>query len=340
MKKNLLKFFVALCMLGGVTNLASASDATINGILQLEDKMSLNIVNRLQTIADNDNVSFSKDWPSEAFVSNPNKSFFYIVKNDFNSLELVRFEYSKNDENCFTGENPDFCVPKISPIMSKYSYNKNRYLVENTPDFVNAPTNLEKLEVLIKDGKFFDNKYSQILSDEENGETYKSCNFDSDGLVTDCMTYDKNDDSLLYVESLERRINKTGLDGIYKYVKISADGDLLEEYYYSTGVHTVYNKDGQVEAYSQVNEDKFCYYTTSLPDLYIDTVFEKDEAGNVVKEKLFDRNHKLLREYSAKYDENNNISDIKVNDYINGVDWSILPIRATQTANLPFKIRF
>ena len=96
MKKNLLKFFVALCMLGGVTNFASASDATINGILQLEDKMSLNIVNRLQTIADNDNVSFSKDWPSEAFVSNPNKSFFYIVKNDFNSLELVRFEYSKN----------------------------------------------------------------------------------------------------------------------------------------------------------------------------------------------------------------------------------------------------
>ena len=113
-------------MLGGVTNFASASDATINGILQLEDKMSLNIVNRLQTIADNDNVSFSKDWPSEAFVSNPNKSFFYIVKNDFNSLELVRFEYSKNDENCFTGENPDFCVPKISPIISKYSYNKNR----------------------------------------------------------------------------------------------------------------------------------------------------------------------------------------------------------------------
>ena len=127
---------------------------------------------------------------------------------------------------------------------------------------------------------------------------------------------------------------------IYKYVKNSADGDLLEEYYYSTGVHTVYDKDGHFEEYSQVNEDKFCYYTTSLPDLYIDTVFEKDEAGNVVKEKLFDRNHKLLREYSAKYDENNNISDIKVNDYINGVDWSILPIRATQTANLPFKIRF
>ena len=225
-------------------------------------------------------------------------------------------------------------------MMKIVSLAKILIFAYRTPNFVNAPTNLEKLEVLIKDGKFFDNKYSQILSDEENGETYKSCNFDSDGLVTDCMTYDKNDDSLLYVESLERRINKTGLDGIYKYVKNSADGDLLEEYYYSTGVHTVYDKDGQVEAYSQVNEDKFCYYTTSLPDLYIDTVFEKDEAGNVVKEKLFDRNHKLLREYSAKYDENNNISDIKVNDYINGVDWSILPIRATQTANLPFKIRF
>lgn len=338
MCKKLLQILIAFFVIG-TTNCCLASESLINGILQLEDKMSLNIVNKLQTIADNDNVSFSNDWPSEFFNDGFDKSFFYIVKNDFNSLELVRFAYSKEDVNCFTGENPSFCIPKISPIINKYSYNKNRYFVENIPDFVNAPTNVEQLEVLVKNGKFFDNKYFKTLSDND-GETYKSCNFDADGLVTDCMTYDKSDDSLLSVETLERRFNKSGLDSIYKYVKTSADGEKLEDYYYSTGVHNIYDKDGNIETFSKITDNEFCYYTNTLPDLYIDTIFKKDADGKITKEMLYDRNHKLYREYSAKYDENNDISAIKVNDYVNGVDWSIAPISVKETANLPFKIRF
>ena len=77
-----------------------------------------------------------------------------------------------------------------------------------------------------------------------------------------------------------------------------------------------------------------------MPDLYIDTIFKKDADGKITKEMLYDRNHKLYREYSAKYDENNDISAIKVNDYVNGVDWSIAPISVKEAANLPFKIRF
>lgn len=301
--------------------------------------MSLNIVNRLQTIADNDNVSFTNDWPSEYFVNNLNQSFFYIVKNDYNSLNIVRFEYSKNDDGCFKGENPNFCIPSIFPIINNYNYNKNRYLVENIPDFVLSPENIEKIEVLKKDGKFFDNKHIKNLKDLQVPETYKACNFDSENFVTDCITYNKSDDSLLYSEKLDRRYNKAGIDSIYRYTKTSATGKILETYNYTTGVHVIYDNNGEVETYSHVSDDEFCYYTKFLPDLYIDTVFKKDGDGNVIKELLYDRNHKLLRAYSASYNDNK-ISEIKVNDYINGVDWSIIPIPPDKNSEIPFKIRF
>lgn len=319
---------------------ANAVHSGVNGITQLEHKMSLNIINKLQAIADNDGITFSNDWPDEYFSDNNNYSFIYYADNGNKTLEMIKFDYSKGGKNCFTGENPDFCIPNVKPVINRFSYD-NSFIAETIPDFAGNSNAVEKLEVLVKDGKFFDNRYITKLPETNDDENiYKTCSYDDTGTVTVCTTYSKTDDERLYTETLERRKNASGKDKIYKYIKISAGGNLSEEYFYENGTRIIYDSDGKIKTYFRVTEDNFKYYTSALPELYIDTKFTKDKSGNITEEKLYDRNCKLVRSYSAKYNEDNSIFEIKVNDCIMGQNWSIKPIGLYDEVKLPFKIRF
>lgn len=340
MNKKILHLILSFCI---CTNLAFAENAQpdyIKGMTQLENKMSLNIINKLQAIADNDDIVFPNAFPKEYFDNNKNSSYLYVTKNNYNSAEVIKFDYSRNNTECFTGENPDFCLPKIEPVISKYSFGK-RFIVENTPHFVNSPDDTEKMEIIVKDGEYIDRKYITKLTPPTEPETYKSCIYDDAGYVTSCMSYTKDKDELVYTEQLERRRNSSDKNDIYKYIKTSPDGKKIEEYYYTSSKHIFYDDEEDIQTFSQVNDNLFKYYTKKLPDLYIETVFIRDNKGNIISEQLYDRNHRLIRDYKATYKENekNTISNIKVNDYVNTIEWDILPIGLTDISNHPFKIR-
>lgn len=74
--------------------------------------------------------------------------------------------------------------------------------------------------------------------------------------------------------------------------------------------------------------------------MFIDVEFLKDENGQILEEKHYDRNHKLMRKYSATYDENGLISKIHVVDVPNFAQWDIIPIRVSKVKEPNFAIRY
>lgn len=342
MYRKIISAFTVLLIISLFSSAAYAAQSTINGFAKIQNKMSLNIINKLQATADNDGISFAKDWPDEYFSGNGNKnSYIYLAKNGNGTLDIISFDIRQNDDNCFTGENPDFCLPVVEPVIHRFSYNNNSFFDEIIPDFVNSPYESEKTEVLTKDGKFFDNRYiNKLKTAKISNDTYKSCNYSDNNSLQDCMTYKKETDELLYTETLEYRKNSSGGEEPYKYVKTSADGNLLDEYNYSKGSRTIYDSEGHVKYHYQITNDKFVYSASELPELYIEDKLVKNADGIITGEMLYDKNHKLIRSYKAKYKPDTTISEIMVNDYVTGKNWSIAPIGINEEINLPFKIRF
>lgn len=340
MYKKIFALVLNIFMLAGLCNAAEVkSTDTIKGVTQLEKKMSLTFINKLQATADNDGITFASQWPDEYFDSSNKYSYMYVVANNENdTLELVMFNISQTKDNCFKGDSPNFCIPTISPSIEKYSY-KNRFLAEITPDFIENRNNFQKSEILTKDGKYFDTKNLTLLKKAPETETYTECSYDKNGNVEKCQTFNKESDELVYTEKLDRKPNLPEVENIYRYIKYSADENKMEEYYYSNGKHIFYDKDGEVKRFIQYNNDKFKFYDTELPDLYIETVFVRDDKGRVVEEQIYDRNHRVVRNYQASYKEDNTIDNIVVKDSMNNAEWTILPIGINDIVNLPFKIR-
>ena len=112
----------------------------------------------------------------------------------------------------------------------------------------------------------------------------------------------------------------------------------IEEYIYNSGKHIFYDEQGEITEFCQYGNNKFKYYNTKLPDLYIDADFITDNSGQIIEERYNERNHNAIRKYRADY-QNGKISKIHVYDMYNTADWEIIPTKK-QNISLPdFKIR-
>lgn len=337
MSKKIIAILLNIFLCAELCQAAESKFETINGINQLEKKMNIEFINKLQATADNDGISFSANWPNEYFETNKKQAYLYIAQNGINTLELIMFNINRNNENCFTGENPSFCIPEISPEIEKYSY-QNRLTKEWIPNFIDNENNIAKSEILTKDGKYFDTKNITLLKQPTPDNIYKSCTYDNDGFVEECKTYTKRHDELKYIEKLDRKPNISN-NHIYHYIKTTPEGNKIEEYYYSSGKHIKYSQNGKIEKFCQLNNDKFKFYDKNIPDLYLETYFIRDENGNVTEERIYDRNHRLVRNYNATYKDDETISTIAVNDFINNAKWTIRPIGIDDIVYIPFRIR-
>ncbi len=340
MYKKLLITILSTLTITGSAYATTYNKTTFKGFQNLENLQKLNVINKLQAIADNDGVGFTNDWPQDAFEENNYLSYIYLLKNEPSSLDIIKFDIPKpiDTNNCYTKENPEFCIQRIYPNTTSYIYNE-RLIINKTPDFINKPNEQEISEILVKDNKYFDTKPIKFIKNDNSSEeeTYRDCSFDDFGYLSSCRTLNKNTDDLLYTEELIRKDETAEAyddftDNLYKYVKYDSDGDKVEEYFYANNKHLYYNKKGEIIEFIQYTPKKFKYYNTKLPDLYIDLEITKDEFGRSTEEKLFDKNHKVIRKYTADYD-NEEISEIHVDDILNGEEWSILPIKNKNTKN-------
>lgn len=315
----------------------------IKGFQNLESIQNLNVLNRLSAIADNDNVVFNKLWSSEYFKNNGDLSYIYFTQNDNNnSLDVIKFVYKQDKGPCYTKENPEFCIPKMFPVMEHYKL-RQRLIVENTPDYVGNPNQKEVLEVLLKDNKYFDTMKVKPIKVANQDETYKKCDFDHEFLKS-CQTFVKDTDELVSSEEVVMKDFLDGtevnpLDKALKYVKYNSEGIKVEEYFYSSGKHIFYDEKGDVISVGQYNPSSFRYTNVNVPDLYIDVRFKKDDQGRLVAEEHYDANHRILRKYSAFY-EGEKISRISVDDSFNNARWEILPINLSSLKEALFAIRF
>lgn len=340
------KLFLALCLISinntAISTEADYSSVLVKGFQNFESIHQLDVVNRLSAIADNDGVVFSKLWPREYFNNDGGFSYIYLVKNEDSVLDLIKFDVPVNLDGCMTKDNPEFCIPKFKPNMESFVY-KERFIVESTPDFISKPQQQEILEVLVKDSKYFDTLKIKPIKVEETDEIYRKCDFEFDFLKS-CQTLKKDTEELLSSEEIIMKEALTGsedapLDKALKYVKYDSEGNKLEEYVFSNGKHTFYDKKGKVIALEQFNDSKFKYMNSNLPDLYIDVEFKKDDAGRLIEESHYDSNHKLVRRYTAIY-SGRNISKIQVEDPLNFATWEIVPIRISNIKEQAFAIRY
>lgn len=345
MYKKLL-IILGLCFIGNAgfcSGKYADSSYLVKGFQNLESVQQLSIINRLSAIADNDGVVFSKFWPEEYFSKKNELSYIYLVKNEKYITDIIKFDYPLIDNaNCRTKDNPEFCIPKFQPRMESYIYNE-RLLAENTPDFISKPKQKEVLEVLLKDGKYFDTMKIKSIDEDNQPEIYRECDFEQ-GFLTGCRTYDKTTEDLLFSEEIvlkeplqEGEANP--LDKALRYVKYDSNGNKIEEYVFSNAKHSFYDDKGNLIALEQFNDSKIKYMNKKYPDLYIDVEFKKDDMGRVIEESHYDKNHKLMRKYCADY-EGNKIANIHVEDLLNFASWDIKPINISLIRDQLFAIRF
>ena len=89
-----------------------------------------------------------------------------------------------------------------------------------------------------------------------------------------------------------------------------------------------------------ININGNIYLDIFKTQLFINVEFNKDSDGKILAELHYDRNHKLMRKYSAEYNSNGEISKIHVEDVPNFASWDIIPIRVTKTKEQAFSIRY
>lgn len=339
------KVFLILCSLAVSCVAVAATDDNTNivkGFKNLESIQNLSVINNLSAIADNDNIVFSKIWPREYFSKESKPSYIYFSDNENRTMDIIRFEYSPAENDCYTKYNPEFCLPKINPIKEHYVFNE-RLIVERIPNFIDKPKQKEVFEVLMKDNKYFDTMRVKSIKNDEPDDIYRKCDFEKE-LLKSCQTFDKNTDELLFSEELvlKEELNDdeiNPLDKVLKYIKFAADGQKMEEYFYSNGKHIYYDEKGNISIFEQFNDSKFKYYNTTAPELYIDVEFTKNEDGQILAESHFDSNHRLIRQYSALYN-GGKTSRIKVKDIIHSAEWDIIPLSSSYMIEQLFAIRY
>ena len=339
------KIFLTLFSLAvSCVAMAATDDNTniVKGFKNLESIQNLSVINKLSAIADNDNIVFSKIWPSEYFSQESKPSYVYFADNENRTMDIIRFEYSPAENDCYTKDNPKFCLPVVKPIKEHYIFNE-RLIVERIPNFIDNPKQKEVFEVLMKDNKYFDTMRVKSIKNSEQDDVYRKCNFEKDFLKS-CQTYDNNTDELLFSEEIILKVELNGdeinpLNKALKYIKFDADGQKMEEYFYSNGKHVYYDKDENISIVEQFNDSKFKYHNVAAPDLYIDVEFTKNEDGQILAESHFDSNHRLIRQYGALHDAGE-ISRIKVKDIIHSVEWDIIPLSSSHMIDRLFAIRY
>lgn len=331
-KKLLIGLFVTLT---GCSVVLAEQDLIFKGFQNLEQKQQLDVINEIQAVADNDDVEFSKAWPSEFFYNDGGQSYIYMAKNDGNSFDIIRFYFEAKKDECHLDEaTPEFCVPKMIPSLTSYSYGK-RLIVKNTPNFVLYPREKEIYEVLVKDNKYYDNRVIKSNITPKDNDVIKECSLEKNGNAKVCKAYNKDSRELIYTEHLILKDLKSPIsdENALKYVKYNNNTKKVEEYVYSTGKHTTYNDKGEIIEICQWNGNRFRYFNQNLPDLYIDLEITRDASGRSVEEVYRDRNLKAIRRYTADY-EYGRMSKIHVYDLYNGASWEIIPI-STQAVSLP-----
>ena len=339
------KLFITLMLLctGSCAFAVQKYNTTFRGFQNLERKQQIIAINNLQAIADNDNVQFSTQWPSEYFSNDGVYSYVYLARNDVDSLDIIKFDVDiSGSDNCGLGEKiPEFCVPKVSPIYLSYVYNE-RLIVHYTPDFINTPEENAVFELIMRDGVYMGNKLiTNTITPKEQGVNH-DCSQIAPGKEKICKATDPETNTTLYTEQLllkdpEKPVTK---DNLFKYVKYNAIGKKIEEYTYSNGKHVFYDEDGDITQLYQVNAEKFRFFSKKLPDLYIDIDFVRDINDRVVEEIYKDRNQKVMRRYVAEY-EHGDIKNIHVFDSFNKADWYINPIGSQDITSSPaFSIRY
>ena len=339
------KLFISLMLLcaGSCAIAAEKYNTTFRGFQNLERKQQIIAINNLQAIADNDNVQFSTQWPSEYFSNDGVYSYVYLAKNDVDSLDIIKFDVdiSGIDECGLAEKTPEFCIPKVNPIFLSYVYNE-RLIVHYTPNFIENPEEKAVFELVLRDGKYLGNKLITNTIEPKNKDVNYDCSLTAAGKSKICKATDPETNATLYTEHLllkdvEKPVSK---DNVFKYVKYNAIGKKVEEYTYSNGKHVFYDDEGEISQLFQVNAEKFRYYNKKLPDLYIDIDFIRDINDRVVEEIYKDRNQKVMRRYVADY-EHGEIKDIHVYDIFSKADWYIKPIGTQAYISSPtFSIRY
>ena len=339
------KILITLVLLAIASNVAMSMQRPDNSLLvkgfqNLKTIQKIDVINQLSAIADNDDVVFSKIWPKEYFKENGLTSYIYLTKNDGNSLDIIKFDVSKSPENCMTKDNPEFCIPKVEPSIDTFIFDE-RLLYEHTPNFITNSNQKEILEILLKDSKYFDTMKIKSLPKTEENPVTRKCDFVGN-FMTKCQTFEEGSDDLISTEEVLFKTPITEQDEnpmskALKYVKYNSQGQKVEEYVYSSAKHSFFDETGKLTSQEQINNSIFKYMNH---DLYIDVEFKKNSEGKVLEESHFDRNHKLMRKYSAEYDSNGEISKIHVEDIPNFASWDIIPIQVTKTKEQAFSIRY
>ena len=306
---------------------------TFVGFNNIIKKQNLDVINHIQSIAENADVKFTKLWPNEYFIDNTASSYIYYAKNDAESLDIIKFDV-------FTQKSCDVsnfweCVPKIIPNIASYRYNE-RLIADYTPNFIDKPEEHTTVEIIEKENKYLGTIKisSNVNNDTENTE--KSCTKPESSVARICTARDENTGSILYTEELLLKNPKLGanFDNFLKYIKYDVYGKKLEEYNYSHGKHTIYNQKGEIKEQLQWNEDKFVYMNSKLPDLYIDLTIIRDSNGRPIEEIYSDRNKKAVRKYKAEYYDNK-ITKIYVYDLFNGINYEVKPVKMCPKVDLP-----
>ena len=338
------KLLIALMMIcsGSCAFGIQKYNSTFGGFQNLEKRQQIVAINNLQAIADNDNVRFSSQWPSEYFVNDGVYSYVYMARNDIDSLDLIKIDIdiSDSDECGLAEKTPDFCIPKINPVMLSYVYNE-RLIVHYTPNFIDSPRENAVFELVMRDGQYVGNKLiTSTIESKTKAENY-DCSLVAPGKSKICKATDPVTNTILYTEHLilrdaEKPVNK---DNALKYIKYDGAGRKVEEYTYSNGKHVFYDETGEITQLYQVNAEKFRFYSKNLPDLYIDIDFIRDVNDRVVEEIYKDRNQKVMRRYVADY-EHGDIKNIHVYDIFNKADWYVFPNNDRTAYTAPFSIRY
>lgn len=340
------KIILTLCLMSvGLSCLADENDyLVVRGFQNLEKIQKLNVINMLSAIADNDGVEFSEKWSAEYFKDSGNKTYIYLTKNEPASLDVYKFDVVQMGENCYTKDNPEFCIPKIIPNIETYIY-KERFLNETTPNFIEKPQETKTQEVLVQNSKFYDSIPIKSIktNEDDSDEIYRKCDFEFENLKA-CQTLKKDTDDVISTEELEFKDKIVEdepdyMGKLFKYFKYDSDGNKIEEYNFSKNKHIYYNEKGRVTGLEQFTKSNFKYSNVKNPEIYIDVEFKYDSYDRLVEELHFDENHKMIRHYTAEY-EGDNISKIWVEDCLNGATWQIVPIKV-RTGNEPsFAIRY
>lgn len=340
MYKKLILGLIMLCA-GSCVFAIEQYNLTFKGFQNLEKKQQLAVINNLQAIADNDDVEFSKSWPSSYFVNGGVSSYVYMAKNGTDSFDIIKFDMVKPQDNCSLREKtPDFCIPTLIPNLTSYVYNE-RLIVDYTPDFINDSSENVVFEVVMRDGKYIGDKVIRNNIQPKDNDIFKNCNLESAGDAKICKAFDQKTDKVVYTEHLILKDPK-GLatpENAFKYIKYDIDGKKMEEYSYASGKHVYYDEKGNITQLIQWKDDKFKYFNVKLPDLYLDVDLIRDANGRVIEELYNDRNRNVMRRYVGEF-AHGNVAKIHVYDVFHKADWIVEPTRKQSLSSPDFSIRY